>query len=134
MDTEKPFASYKDIETHLVKLRVSRDLHALRFENHWRALGDKELRGTLFKGAVKDAVHDFKPAQKMTALLTGGGIASQLIMGMLTRRGGILRRLLTSVAVMAAPNLLAKLPWGKAMDLVRNKNGKRPEHEMNGHS
>lgn len=134
MDTEKPFASYKDIETHLVKLRVSRDLHALRFENHWRALGDKDVRGTLFKGAVQDAVHDFKPAQKMAALLTGGGIASQLFMGLLTRRGGILRRLLTSVAVIAAPKILSKFPWAKAMDLVRNKAGKHPEHEMNGHS
>ena len=134
MDTEKPFASYKEMETHLVKLRVLRDTHALRFENHWHALGDKDVRGTLFKGAVKDAVHDFKPAQQMTALLSGGGIASQLIMGMLTRRGGILRRLLTSVAVMAAPNLLGKFPWAKAMDLIRNKNGQHAEHEMNGHS
>ena len=134
MDTEKPFASYKEIEAHLVKLRVLRDLHALRFENHWRALGDKDVRATLFKGAVQDAVHDFKPVQKMTALLSGGGIASQLIMGMLTRRGGILRRLLTSVAVMAAPDLFAKFPWAKAMDLVRNKIGKHPEHKMNGHS
>jgi hypothetical protein len=134
MDIEKPFASYAEMETRLVKLRVLRDTHALRFEDHWRALADKDVRSELFKGAVQGAVHEFKPAQKITELLSGGGIASQLIMGMITRRGGIMRRLLTSVAVMAAPNLLAKFPWAKAIDLVRNKMGQPSEHEMNGHS
>ena len=134
MDIEKPFASYKEMETHVVKLRVLRDTHALRFEDHWRALADKDVRSKLFKGVVQDAVHEFKPAQKFGELLSGGGIASQLMMGMITRRGGILRRLLTTVAVMAAPNLLAKFPWAKAIDLVRNKQDRSPEHEMNGHS
>lgn len=127
MDTENPLASFKEMETHLVKLRIIRDTHALRLENHWLALRDKEVRAVLFKGAVQDAVQDFKPAQKITELLTGGGITSQLIMGMITRRGGILRRLLTSVAVMAAPNLLTK-----AMDMVRTKVG-HGGHELNGH-
>ncbi len=132
MDIEKPFASYKEMETHLVKLRVLRDTHVLRFEDHWRALGEKDVRSTLFKGAVQEVIHDFKPAKKISELLSGGGIASQLIMGMVTRKGGILRRLLTSVAVMAAPNLLAKFPWAKAMNLVRDKVGKHPV-ETNGH-
>ncbi len=125
MDTETPFTSYKEVETHEVKLRILRDTHALRFEEHWRALGDKDVRAVLFKGAVHDAVHDFKPVQKVTELLSGGGIASQLIMGMITRRGGILRRLLGSAFAMAAPGLLSKIPWAKAVDLMRSKVGKQ---------
>ncbi len=134
MDIEKPFTSYKEVETHEVKLRVLRDTHALRFEEHWRALADKDVRSSLIKGAVHDAVHDFKPLQKVTELLSSGGIASQLLVGMVTRRGGIMRRLLTTVAMMAAPGLLAKFPWAKTLEMVRGKDGQHVDEEMNGYS
>ncbi len=132
MDIEKPFTSYKEVQTHEVKLRVLRDTHALRFENHWRALGDKDVRANLFKSAVNDAVHDIKPVRKITELLTGGGIASQLLMGMISRRGGLMRRLLGSALAMAAPGLLAKVPWGKAVELVRGKASQHAHEGMNG--
>ena len=129
MDIDKPFTDAKGIDEHALKLRLARDIHTLRFENHWRALGDKDVRGTLFKGAVRDAVHDFKPAQKAKELLMGGGIASQLAFGMLSRKGGLFRRLLMTGLTMAAPGLLKNVPWQKLAGLVTGK-----EHAQNGHT
>lgn len=129
MDTEKPFTTYEELERYGVKLRVRSETQLLRFENHCRALGDKDLRSTLIKGAMKEAVHDFKPARAVAEALTGGGIASQLVMGMLTRRGGLLRRLLTSVAVVVAPNLLSKL-----VSQMKGRLDQDVEHSQNGHA
>jgi len=122
MDTEtKPFVSYEDIEVHELKLRLRSETQKLRFENHCRALADKEVRSALFKGAVKDAVSDMKPVQHIAELMTSGGVASQLMMGLFTRRGGIMKRLLGSVAAVVLPNLLAKVPWGKVAGTLAAK-------------
>lgn len=129
MDTKKRFSTYEELELHGVKLRVRSETQQVRFENHLRALGDKDVRSTLLKGAMKDAIHDFKPARAMAELMTGGGIASQVVMGMLTHRGGLMRRLLTSVAAIVAPNLLAKL----ATRFTGRANGE-VEHSQNGHA
>ena len=114
MDTKtKPFTSYKEIEVHELKLRLRSETQKLRFENHWRALADRDVRSTLFKGAVKDAVSDMRPVQRIAEMMTSGSVATQLVMGLITRRGGIMRRVLGTVAAVVVPNLLAKLPWGK---------------------
>ncbi len=133
MDTEKAFTSYQGMETHLVKLRVTRDVHVLRFENHWRALGEPQVRATLLKGAVRDMVDDIEPVKRLKELFTGGGIVSQLAMGMITRRGGFMRRFLTSAVAMAAPALLQKVPWHKVMGNLRGEAHILEDHEMNGH-
>jgi hypothetical protein len=134
MDTElKAFTSYEEIEKHELKLRLRSGTQRLRFENHWRALGDAKLRNTLFKGAMKDAVSDMKPMQHMAEMMSSGGIASQLVMGMFTRRGGILKRLLGSVAAVVLPNLLSKLPWAKVVGSLASKWGATPEAVSNGH-
>jgi len=122
MDTEtKPFASYKEIEVHALKLRLRSETQKLRFENHWRALADKGVRSALLRGAVTDAVSDMKPVQQMAEMMTSGGVASQLVMGLITRRGGIMRRLLGSVAAVVLPNLMAKVPWGKVAGTLAAK-------------
>jgi hypothetical protein len=132
MAIEKPFASYEEVEQHALKLRLLSETAALRFGNHCHALADRELRSALFKGAVSEAVHDMKPVQKAAELMTSGGLGTQLLMGLLTRKGGLKRRLLTSIAAVVLPNLLAKMPWGevvvKAAGLLR-----KPVHEHNGH-
>lgn len=134
MDTEsKPFASYEEIEMHALKLRLRSETQHLRFENHCRALADKEVRSALFRGAVKDAVSDFKPAQRVASLMTSGGIASQLMMGFVTRRGGIMKRLLGSVAAVVLPNLLAKVPWGQVAGTLATKMRGTVEPTHNGH-
>ena len=129
MDTKQHFTSYEELERHGIKLRIRSETQLLRFENHWRALGDKEVRSVLFKGAVKEAIHDFKPARVVAGMLTGGGLASQLVVGMITRRGGLMRRLLTSVAAVVAPNLLSKL----VTRFTATTNGV-VEHAQNGHA
>ncbi len=122
MDTEtKAFASYEEIEVHLLKLRLRSETQRLRFENHWRALADRDVRSTLLKGAVKDVVNDMKPVQHLTEMMTSGGVASQLVMGFFTRRGGIMKRVFGSVAALVLPNLLAKVPWSKLAGSLSSK-------------
>lgn len=134
MDIEKPFVSHAEVEMHALKLRLLKETASLRFGNHCHALADKEVRSTLFKGAISDAVHDIKPVQKAAELLTSGGIGSQLLMGMLTRKGGLMRRLLTSVAVLVLPNLLRKVPWADVGAKVSGALRTTAAHEHNGHA
>jgi hypothetical protein len=123
MDIEKPFVSHAEVEMHALKLRLLKETASLRFGNHCHALADKEVRSTLFKGAISDAVHDIKPVQK-----------AQLLMGMLTRKGGLMRRLLTSVAVLVLPNLLRKVPWADVVAKVSGARRTTAAHEHNGHA
>lgn len=134
MDIDTPFASYAEVETHVLKLRLLKETAELRFGNHCHALADKEVRSTLFKGAISDAVHDIKPVQKAAELLTSGGIGSQLLMGMLTRKGGLIRRLLTSVAVLVLPNLLRKVPWTALAAKLGGTLHAADAHAQNGHA
>lgn len=134
MDTEnKPFTSYEEVERHALKLRLRSETQKLRFENHCRALADKEVRSALFKGAVKEAVSDFKPMHRVAELMTSGGVASQLVMGLFTRRGGIMKRVLGSVAAVVLPNLLAKVPWAKVAGTLVTKMRGDVDHAHNGH-
>ena len=126
MATEtRPFTSYEDVERHALKLRLRSETQKLRFENHFRALADKEVRTALLKGAVKDVVSDFKPMQRVTELMAGGGVTSQLVMGLFTRRGGIMKRVLGSVVL---PNLLAKVPWSKLAGTLGTKMRSDADH------
>jgi len=134
METErKVFTSYEEVERHELKLRLRSETQRLRFENHFRALGDAKVRNTLFKGAVKEAVSDMKPVQRVAEMMTSGGIASQLVMGLFTRRGGIMKRLFGSVAAVVIPNLLSKMPWGKVVETLASKMSGPVEPAANGH-
>jgi hypothetical protein len=133
MVIEKPFTSYEEVEKHALKLRLLSETALLRFGNHCHALADKEVRSTLFKGAVSDAIHDIKPVRKAAELMTSGGIGSQLLMGMLTRKGGLMRRLLTSLAAVVVPNLLGKVPWADVGSKLSGALRTAKVHEHNGH-
>ena len=133
MDIDKPFTSYEEVEQHALKLRLQSETALLRFQNHWHAFADKDIRGPLLESAVSDAIHGMKPVQKAAELMTSGGIGSQLIMGMLTRKGGLMRRLLTTVAVTMLPNLLAKVPWMEVASKVGGALRTARAHEHNGH-
>lgn len=130
METNKPFANYAEMEKHGLKLRLRSETAALRFGKHIHAFSDKEVRSTLMKGALNDALDEMKPMRTAVELMTSGGVVSQVLMGLVTRKGGFMRRLVTSVAVVVLPNLLEKVPWtnvvGKvsgALHEVPHKNG-----------
>ena len=111
MASDQPFTNYAELEKHALKLRLRSETAALRFGNHCHALADKEVRAVLMKDAMNDAIHGFKPLHAAAEVVTRGGIGSQLAMGLLTRKGGVKRRLLSSAAALVLPNLLAKVPW-----------------------
>lgn len=134
MDIEKPFATYEEVQSHALKLRLLSETAALRFGNHCHALADKEVRTTLLKGAVSDAVHDIKPLRSAAQLMTSGGITSQVLMGLVTRKGGLMRRLITSVAAVVLPNLLAKVPWARITSKATGMLGHEHEPRDNGYS
>ncbi len=139
MDIETPFANYAELETHGVKLRLRSEKAALRFGIHCHALAHKEVRAVLLKDAVEDAIHGIKPLHVAADLVTSGGVASQVVMGLLTRTGGVERRMLSSVAALVLPNLLSELPWSNWLgklssalhtkEPVSNDNGMHVMHD-----
>ena len=133
MVIEKPFTTYEEVERHAMKLRVQNEIERLRFSSHCHAFANREVRGRLLLGALKDAVHDIKPVRKVAELMSGGGLASQLALGLLTRRGGFMRRLITSVLVAAAPSLLARVPWARLATAVGEKLRGEKDYVHNGH-
>lgn len=129
MDTKNPFPDHESLELHLTKLRVARDTGALRLESHWKALGDRTVRGKLLKNGLKEVMADIEPLQMMKESLSGGG-GMHLLTNLVVGGGGWKRRLFTSLLAVAAPKLLAKVPWQQLLERFRG-NGHAKAHDLN---
>ncbi len=135
------FQDLTAVNAELLRLDAIRDGHAERFSDLFRSLKESEVRRTLMKNTVKEALGKFAPGKILGSLIGGGGIGSGLTMALGAGKGGLLKRMGMFALGLAAPKILKKVEsisipdvahefgvsWGRLKDHMQQR---REEKEL----
>lgn len=101
------FSSLAEVDTEKARLDARRKVHQARWERHWHALQDHEVRGHLIRDAANDAFRSWKPARMLAGLLGDGSFGSAFGAAARTS-GGLPKRALWFGASLLLPGLLKR--------------------------